>query len=107
MPTIQGLRRRGYSATVINKFCESIGVARADNVIEYEKLQYFARSSLDDGARRVMACLNPVKVVINGDENEWRSFSVPDFPQDPSSMKRVISFGREIFVDASDIREVG
>jgi glutaminyl-tRNA synthetase len=105
MPTIRGLRRRGYTPAIMNSFCDEIGVARADGTIEFEKLQNVARQSFDSSARRVMACLDPIKVSIAGVE-EWGELQVLDFPQDSESKKRPLAMGPEIYIDRSDFREV-
>ena len=98
MPTIKGLRRRGYTPEILNSFCEEIGVTRNNNSVQYEKLQHCARAALNDVAPRVMAALEPLRVrIINLDAP--RVVTVPDFPQDPARGTHELEMEAEIFID--------
>mmetsp|Transcript_42703 Transcript_42703/g.133832 ORF Transcript_42703/g.133832 Transcript_42703/m.133832 type:complete len:425 (-) Transcript_42703:77-1351(-) len=83
MPSIRGLRRRGYTPGVLNNFCKAVGAGRNENMIEYERLATHARDELDGVSPRVMACFEPVKLVFGGDAFEERSRDVLNFPGAP------------------------
>ena len=107
MPTIVGLRRRGYTPEALRAFCERIGVAKRDSWIEYEWLEQSIRDDLNLKARRVMGVLKPLKVVIeNYPEGQSEELDIPYFPDDPGRMGyRKVPFGREIYIEESDFME--
>jgi glutaminyl-tRNA synthetase len=107
MPTIAGLRRRGYTPQAIRAFCERIGVAKRDSWIEYEWLEQSIRDDLNLKARRVMGVLNPLKVVIdNYPEEQSEELFIPYYPDEPERMGgRQVSFSREIYIERDDFME--
>ena len=103
MPTLCGLRRRGYTPASIRNFCESVGVAKSPNTIEYAFLESCLRKDLDATARRVMAVLKPVKLTItNYPEGESESFEIENNPNNPADGKRTITFSRNLWIEADD-----
>lgn len=107
MPTISGMRRRGYSAAAIKHFCEMIGVARSESVVDVGMLEFAIRDDLDKNAPRAMCVLNPLKVVItNFDQDKIENLEAPNHPQREDLGKRVLPFTRELFIDKNDFREV-
>ena len=107
MPTIAGLRRRGYTPAAIRDFCERIGVTKSDNLVEMAMLESAIRVDLDARAPRRMAVLRPLKVVIgNLAEGQIQEMSVPNHPKDESMGTRPVPFSREIFIDRNDFAEV-
>ncbi|MEY4133930.1 MAG: glutamine--tRNA ligase/YqeY domain fusion protein [Saprospiraceae bacterium] len=106
MPTLSGLRRRGYPPQAIVNFCERAGVAKRDNVIEIELLEFSAREILNKTAIRAMAVLDPLKVVIvNYPEGETEFLETENNPEDPSSGVRKVPFARELFIEQEDFME--
>ena len=106
LPTLSGLRRRGYTASAIRDFCRRIGVTKSDNNVELALLQSCIRDELDASAPRVMGVLNPVKVVIeNFPESESVSLELPNHPKDEAMGTRLMNFTREIYIDREDFRE--
>ncbi|MBI5521893.1 MAG: glutamine--tRNA ligase/YqeY domain fusion protein [Desulfarculus sp.] len=107
MPTLVGLRRRGYTPGAIRAFCERIGVAKRDSLIPMELLEKAVRDDLNLTARRVMAVLDPIKVVIdNYPEGQVEHFEAPYFPDDPPAMgNRPVPFGRELYIEREDFME--
>ncbi|MCL1917519.1 MAG: glutamine--tRNA ligase/YqeY domain fusion protein [Peptococcaceae bacterium] len=106
MPTLSGLRRRGYSAAAIRAFCERIGVARANSVVEMGFLEHCAREELNMSAKRVMAVLEPLKLVItNYPEGNHETLAAENNPEDPLAGTREIVFGRELYIEQSDFME--
>ena len=106
MPTLCGLRRRGYTPASIRNFCERIGVAKASSTVEYAFLEHCLREDLNDTARRVMAVIRPVKLTItNYPEGQSESFEVENNPNRPEDGVRMISFSRELYVEAEDFLE--
>jgi glutaminyl-tRNA synthetase len=106
MPTICGLRRRGYTAGAIRKFCETIGVAKRHSVVEIALLEHCLRDDLNPRARRVMAVLNPIKVVIdNYPEGQVEELEADNNSEDPAAGKRTVPFSRELWIEADDFRE--
>jgi len=105
LPTIAGLRRRGYTPAAIRDFCRRIGVTKADNSVEMELLESCIREDLDHNAPRRMAVLDPLKLVIENypDQIEW--LQVPNHPQHEALGSRKLPFGREIYIDRADFRE--
>ena len=106
MPTLCGLRRRGYTAASIRNFCERIGVAKSANTVEYAFLEHCLREDLNDTAERVMAVLHPVKLVItNYPEGKCETFSVENNPVHPEQGTHEITFSREVWIEADDFME--
>ena len=105
MPTIAGLRRRGYTARSIREFCNVIGVTKSDSTVEMGVLENAIRSDLEASAPRRMAVLNPLKVVItNYPEGETEMLQGPNHPKDDSMGSRELTLTREIFIDRDDFR---
>ncbi|MGI9546199.1 MAG: glutamine--tRNA ligase/YqeY domain fusion protein [Flavobacteriaceae bacterium] len=106
MPTISGLRRRGYTPEAIKSFAETIGIAKRENVVDVSLLEFHIREHLNKIAPRVMAVLNPVKIIItNYPENNVESVETDNNPEDPESGTREIPFSRELFIERDDFRE--
>jgi len=106
MPTISGLRRRGYTANSIRKFCETIGVAKRENVIDVSVLEFCLREDLNKTAPRVMAVLDPVKVVItNYPEGKEELLDAENNQEDESAGYRKVPFSREIYIEREDFLE--
>jgi len=106
MPTISGLRRRGYTPQSIKAFADRVGIAKRDNVIDVGLLEFSVREHLNQIAPRVFAVLNPVKVIItNYPENKTEEMEVANNPEDPGSGKRIVPFGREIYIERDDFME--
>jgi glutaminyl-tRNA synthetase len=106
MPTISGLRRRGFPAEGIREFAAMIGVAKTDSVIEFGQLEYAVRSVLNRTASRRFGVLDPLKVVItNWPEGHVDTLDVVNNPEDPSAGTRQVAFGRELFIEREDFAE--
>jgi glutaminyl-tRNA synthetase len=106
MPTIAGLRRRGYTPESIRDFCTRIGVAKKANVIDVAQLEHSAREDLNRRAPRVMAVLRPLKVVLtNYPEGQVEQMDVVNNPEDASAGTRQVPFSRELFIEQDDFRE--
>ena len=106
MPTLSGLRRRGYTPESIRNFCDRIGVAKRNNVVDIANLEHAIREDLNVRAPRVLAVLNPVKVVIeNYPEGQIEHVDVINNPEDPSAGTRKVPFGRELFIERDDFME--
>ena len=106
MPTISGLRRRGFPAEGIRDFAEMVGVTKADSVIEYGQLEYAVRAVLNRSAPRRFGVLDPLKVVIeNYPEDRTEEVDVPNNPEDPSAGTRPVPFGRELWIERDDFME--
>ncbi len=106
MPTIAGLRRRGYSAEAIQEFCRRIGIAKNDSVIEMHQLEDCVREDLNRTALRAMAVMNPIKVVItNYPEGQTEELDAINNPEDPSAGTRKVPFSRELYIEQDDFRE--
>ncbi|WOD45016.1 glutamine--tRNA ligase/YqeY domain fusion protein [Hwangdonia lutea] len=106
MPTISGLRRRGYTPNAIRKFVETVGVAKRDNVIDVSLLEFCIREDLNKTAPRVMAVLNPVKLVITNypeDKVEW--MEAENNPEDENAGFRKVPFSRELYIEKEDFKE--
>ena len=107
MPTLRGMRRRGYTPASIRNFCERIGVAKAASTVEYAFLEHCLREDLNETARRVMAVIRPVKLTLtNYPEGQSETFEVENNPNRPEDGTRTISFSRELYVEAEDFLEV-
>ncbi len=106
MPTLSGMRRRGFTAAAIRTFCERIGVGKSDSVIDMSVLEDCVREDLDQIAPRAMGVLRPLKVTItNYPEGASETFTASCHPKDPDMGSRTIPFGREIYVDHDDFME--
>ena len=106
MPTISGLRRRGYSPEAIRNFAETVGVAKRENVIDVSLLEFCAREHLNKVAVRTMALLDPVKLIIdNYPENETELLHAVNNPEDPNAGVREIPFGKVIYIERADFKE--
>ena len=107
MPTLRGLRRRGYTSQAIRKFADMIGVAKANSVVELGTLEYAIREDLNARAPRAMGVIRPLKITItNYPENMVEEFEVPTHPQDKTNTEtRIVPFSREIYVEQSDFME--
>ncbi|MBR1689492.1 MAG: glutamine--tRNA ligase/YqeY domain fusion protein [Oscillibacter sp.] len=106
MPTLCGLRRRGYTPRSIRNFCERIGVAKVDSVVEYSFLEHCLREDLNETAQRVMAVTRPVKLIVtNYPEGKQETVTVENNPVDPSAGSREVAFSRELWIEADDFLE--
>jgi glutaminyl-tRNA synthetase len=106
MPTISGMRRRGYTAVAIRDFMAEVGVAKRDNIMELAKLEYHLRQDLNQHTERRMAVLQPLKVVItNYPEEATETLSAVNNPEDAPAGMREISFGRELYIEQNDFME--
>ena len=106
LPTISGLRRRGYTPKAIRNFCDRIGVAKADSMVDMALLEYCVREDLNKCAPRVMGVLRPLKVVIdNYPENEEEELEAVNNPEDPSMGTRNVPFSRELYIEQDDFME--
>ncbi|KFX20994.1 glutamine--tRNA ligase [Pectobacterium betavasculorum] len=106
MPTISGLRRRGYSSSSIREFCVRIGVTKQDNNVEMAALESCIRDDLNENAPRAMAVLDPVKVVIENLPAGHEEFvAMPNHPNKPEMGSRPVAFSREVYIDRADFRE--
>lgn len=107
MPTLCGLRRRGYTPAAIRNFCERIGVSKASSTVEYGFLEHCLREDLNESARRVMAVLRPVRLTItNYPEEGQESFLVENNPNRPEDGERTVTFSRNLFIESDDFMEV-
>ena len=103
MPTLCGLRRRGYTPKAIRNFCDRVGVAKSPNTIEYGFLEYCLREDLNEIAERVMAVIKPVKLTItNYPEGQSEVFEVENNPNDPEAGTREVTFSRNLWIEADD-----
>lgn len=106
MPTVAGLRRRGYTPASLREFCARIGVTKMDNLVEMSMLEACIRDDLNANASRAMAVLEPIKVVIeNYPENQTEMLHAPNHPNDESKGTREVPFTRELYIEAEDFRE--
>lgn len=106
LPTLAGMRRRGYTPEAIRDFCNRIGVSKADNLIEMSQLEYSIRNDLNQRAPRVMAVLNPVKVIIdNYPEGKVEMLDADNNPEDENAGTRKIPFSRELYIEREDFME--
>ena len=103
MPTISGLRRRGYTAASIRNFCDRIGVAKRDNLIDLSLLEFCIREDLNKSADRVMAVLDPVELVItNYPEDQVEELAIENNPEDPESGTRSVPFSKNLYIERED-----
>ena len=106
MPTIVGMRRRGYTPEAIRNFCDRIGVAKRENVVDVALLEHAVREELNKRAPRIMAVLDPVRVVIeNYPEGQAEEFEIVNNPEDPAAGTRRVPFSRELFIEREDFME--
>jgi len=106
MPTISGFRNRGYSPESIKNFCTKIGVAKRNNIIDYALLEYCVREDLNQRASRVMAVLNPIKLIIdNYPENKVEELIAENNPENKEDGTRIIPFSKELWIEKSDFLE--
>lgn len=106
MPTISGLRRRGCTPEAIRNFADTIGIAKRDNVVDVSLLEFHMREHLNKVAPRVMAVLDPVKVIItNYPENETEWLDAENNPEDPNAGSRKIPFSKELYIEREDFKE--
>ena len=104
MPTISGLRRRGYTPASLREFCRRTGVTKQDNVVEYSALEACIREDLNENAPRAMAVIDPVRVVIENFEGE-ETLTAPNHPNRPELGERQLPFTKELYIDRADFRE--
>ena len=106
MPTIAGMRRRGFTPGALRDFCERVGVTKNDGAVEFERLETCVRADLDPATRRAMAVLRPLKLVIeNYPEDVAETFEAPNHPAGPSLGSRRVPFSRELFIEHDDFLE--
>jgi glutaminyl-tRNA synthetase len=106
MPTICGMRRRGYPAAAIRNFCDRIGVAKRASTVDLQFLEYFVREELNRTAPRAMCVLRPLRVIIeNLPEDHYEELDAVNHPDDPSAGVRKLPFSREIFIERDDFME--
>lgn len=106
MPTLSGIRRRGYTPAALRTFCEKIGIAKKDSVVDVALLEHCVREDLNEIAPRVMGVLNPLKVVItNYPDDKEKILTAQNHPQNPEMGTRPLPFGREIYIEQDDFME--
>jgi glutaminyl-tRNA synthetase len=107
MPTISGMRRRGYPAAALRQFCDTIGIAKRENIVDLSLLEFCVRENLNKTSNRVMAVLDPVKLVItNYPEGQEDIFDAENNPEDPNGGTRQVPFSRELWIEREDFMEV-
>jgi glutaminyl-tRNA synthetase len=107
MPTISGLRRRGFTPESIRAFCEMIGVAKSNSIVDLEKLEYCVREDLNRRAFRVMTVLKPLKLVIdNYPDGQVEELEAQNNPEDPNTSIRKVPFTKELYIEQDDFKEV-
>ncbi len=106
MPTISGMRRRGYTASAIRNFCDSLAVAKTDGTVDVAQLEFFIRDDLNQNAPRAMCVINPLKVVINNmAADHLENITIPYLQDRPEKGEREVPFTNEIFIDQADFKE--
>lgn len=106
MPTVSGMRRRGYPAKAIVNFCDTVGIAKRENIVDLGLLEFYVREQLNKSANRVMAVLDPVKLVItNYEEGREEMLDAENNPEDVNSGSRKMPFSREIWIEREDFME--
>ena len=106
MPTLVGMRRRGYTPDAIRNFCDRVGVARRENIIDVALLEHAVREDLNKRAPRVMGVIDPLRVVIeNYPEGQTEEFEIGNNPEDPDAGTRRVPFARELFIEREDFME--
>lgn len=106
MPTVSGMRRRGYPAAAIREFCDTTGIAKRENIVDLGLLEFHVREQLNKTAHRVMAVLDPVKLVItNYEEGRVEEMHAENNPEDPNDGFRIMPFSREVWIEREDFME--
>jgi len=106
LPTLSGLRRRGYTPEAIRAFCERIGVSKVNSTVDIALLEFFIREHLNKSARRVMAVLRPLKLVIdNYPEAQVEDLAAENNPEEPQAGSRLVKFSQELYIERDDFRE--
>jgi glutaminyl-tRNA synthetase len=106
MPTVSGMRRRGYTAAALRNFCDTIGIAKRENVVDLSLLEFCVREDLNKIATRSMAVLDPVKLVItNYPEGQTENMEIDNNPEDENSGKRTVPFSKEVWIEREDFME--
>src|SRR5207302_929241 len=106
MPTLSGIRRRGFTPEALRTFCASIGVSKTTGIVELELLEHYVREDLNKRAPRVMAVLRPLRVVIeNYPEGQVEELEAVNNPEDPTMGTRRVPFSRELYIEQEDFRE--
>ena len=106
MPTVSGMRRRGYSPAAVRKFCDMIGTTRKDGVVDVAMLEFAVREDLNENAPRAMCVVNPLKVVLTDyPEDKLEELEAPSHPSREDLGSRILPFTREVYIDADDFRE--
>ncbi|WP_455382099.1 glutamine--tRNA ligase/YqeY domain fusion protein [Salinispira pacifica] len=106
MPTLSGMRRRGYTPEAVRTFCRRIGVSKTNSLVDFSTLEFFIREDLNKRAARRMVVLRPLKVIIdNYPEGQVEEFDAENNPEDPDAGTRKVPFGREIYIEQDDFRE--
>jgi len=106
MPTVSGMRRRGYTAAAIRNFCDTIGIAKRENVVDLSLLEFCVREDLNKIATRTMAVLDPLKLIItNYPEGHTEELEIDNNPEDENAGKRLVPFSREIWIEREDFME--
>ena len=106
MPTIAGMRRRGFPPGALRDFCERVGVTKNDGAVEFERLETCVRANLESSTRRAMAVLRPLRLVIeNYPQDGAETFEAPNHPADPAMGTRLVPFSRELFIERDDFME--
>jgi glutaminyl-tRNA synthetase len=104
MPTLAGMRRRGFPPAAIREFANRIGVSKADSLVDFDLLQFCVREELNKTTNRVMAVLDPIPLTIeNYPEDQFEEVDADNNPEDPNASTRKLSFGRELFVEREDV----
>ena len=106
MPTLSGMRRRGYTPEAVRAFAERVGVSKSNSTVDLSLLEYFIREDLNKRAPRVMAVLRPLKLIIdNYPEGQFEQLEAENNPEDPAAGKRTLPFGRVLYIEREDFRE--
>src|SRR5262249_19681702 len=106
MPTLSGIRRRGFTPEALRSFCASIGVSKTNGIVELELLEHYVREDLNKRVPRVMAVLRPLRVVIeNYPEGQVEQMEAVNNPEDPSAGTRSVPFSRVLYIEQDDFRE--
>lgn len=106
MPTISGMRRRGYTASAVREFCDRVGIAKRENIVDVGLLEFFVREDLNKKALRRMVVFDPLKIVITNYPETDEMMESDNNPEDPSAGTREIPFSREIYIEKDDFMEV-
>lgn len=106
MPTVSGMRRRGYTAAAIRNFADAVGIAKRENIVDLSVLEHFVREDLNKKATRVMAVLDPVKMIItNYEEGKTEELEIENNPEDENGGKRKVPFSKEVWIEREDFME--